>query len=396
MNRRTFLALAGAAAAGAVTPAPWLRATLAAAPPLDRTSQWQPNQKQFLAVEWRYIAGRITDEVSDYGFIVALSDTKYPIGSRTQELLVERQDFSGDKAFATRPYTGSLTYDFPSATYSFQDSQGQASATWQWDDAAQVYHLTVASPELSLQNIVLRPQGDLIPEGGTGSIAIAPIQGIPLGSDYYADWVAIEVSGGATGVARIDMQGLYLASARGSLGVSPAAPASNDYDHHWFAIAGQLDGAPAWISAWRIEAQDGPRWDVTIARGAKTGLNWQVDSTTELSGAAFPLTVWPLEWQPLPSSAAAAKIGQRTGKAWHLSAGISQPGDLIDLEIAVPPGQFASSARLGLIQGLDWVEEGVGTFAAGTVQGKPLGSVALAVAETTAEFAIQQLPLVQR
>jgi hypothetical protein len=86
----------------------------------------------------------------------------------------------------------------------------------------------------------------------------------------------------------------------------------------------------------------------------------------------------------------------RTGSAWRLSAGIIAPGDLIDLEIAVPPGQFAVSARLGLIQGLDWVEEGVGTFATGTVQGKTISGVTLAVAETTAEFAIQQLPLVQR
>ncbi len=158
MNRRTFLTLAGTAAAGAITGAPWTRAAIAAAIPIDRTSKWKPNDHPFLAVEWRYVAGRIADDDDDYGFIVALSDTKFPINSRTQELLVERQDFSGDKAFATRAYTGTLTYD--SATYSFQDAQSQASASWQWDDGAQVYRLSVSSPELSLQNVVLRPQGD--------------------------------------------------------------------------------------------------------------------------------------------------------------------------------------------------------------------------------------------
>jgi hypothetical protein len=390
MNRRAFLTLAGAAAAGAVTGAPWTRATLGAAP-IDRTSKWSPNPNPLLAIEWRYVAGRIADDVSDYGFIVALSDVKFP--SHTQDLLVERQDFSGAKTFVTRSYTGTLAYDSTSATYSFQDSQSQASATWQWDDGAQVYRLNVSSPDLSLQNIVLRPQGDLIAEGGDGTIAIAPILGIPIGSDYYADWAAVEVGGVAKGFARIDLQGLYLASAARN-GRNLAAQASADYDHHWFAVAGQIDGAPVWISAWRIEAQDGPRWDVTIARGA--GPSWQVASKTEVDGASFPLSVWPLAWQPLPSSAAAAKSGQRTGSAWRLSAGMSQPGDLIDLEIAAPSGQFASSARLGLIQGIDWMEEAVGTFAAGTVQGKPLGGVTLAVAETTAEFALQQLPLVQR
>src|SRR3982750_808572 len=108
MNRRTFLALAGAPAATAVAGAPKIHATLAAAP-IDRTSKWQPNSKQLLAVEWRYVAGRIADDTSDFGFIVALSDTKYP--SKAQELLVERQNFSGDQAFATRPYHGTLTYD---------------------------------------------------------------------------------------------------------------------------------------------------------------------------------------------------------------------------------------------------------------------------------------------
>jgi hypothetical protein len=386
LNRRTFLTLAGSAAAGAVTGARWAHITLAAS--IDRTSKWSPNPNPLLAVEWRYVAGRIAAGNSDFGFIVALSDMKVP--SRTQELLVERQDFTGDQAFATKPYPGVLAYN--GGTYSFQALQGQVSASWQWDAAAQVYRLSVASPELSLQDVVLRPQGDMIPEGGTGTITIAPILGLPIGSDYYADWAAVEVGGVAQGFARVDIQGLYLAAARGNRDL--AAPASGDYDHHWFAVAGQLEGAPVWISAWRMEAQDGPRWDVTIARG--TGPTWQVVSTTEQSVAAFPLQVWPVDWQALPSTAAAAKIGQRTGTSWRLSAGISQPGDLIDLEIAVPPDQFAASARLGLIQELDWVEEGVGMSASGTVQRKPLGGVTLAVAETTAEFAIQQLPMVLR
>jgi hypothetical protein len=387
MNRRTFLTLASSLAAGSVVST--MLPGWAVAAPIDRTSRWQPDLNPTLAVEWRYIAGRVVDGESDFGFIAALSDAKYP--TRTQELLVERQDFAGARTFVTRPYSGALTYDSASATYSFLDTQSQASASWQWDSAAQVYRLSISSPELSLQDVVLRPQGDLIPEGGDGTITIAPILGLPIGSDYYADWAAVEVGGLARGVARIDLQGLYLASAQAAWPTAPAQ-ASADYDHHWFAIAGQLDGAPAWVSAWRIEGQDGPRWDVTIARGS--GPTWQVASTTEQSGAAFPLRIWPVDWQPLPASAGLASAAQRAGSAWRLSAGVSQPGDLLDLEVAVPPGQFANSARLGLIQGLEWVEEAVGTSAVGSVLGKPLGGVVLAVAETTAEFYLQQLPLI--
>lgn len=388
MNRRAFLSFAAKLAGSAAVPLAWpVQATAA---PIDRVSKWQPDLRPALAVEWRYIAGRIADGDSDFGFVATLSDAKYP--THTQELLVERQDFTGAREFVTRPYSGALTYDSASATYSFAETQGQASASWQWDAAAQVYRLSIASPELSLQNVVLRPQGDLIPEGGDGTIAIAPILGLPIGSDYHADWAAVEVGGVARGAARIDIQGLYLASAQAAARLGTAAEASPDYDHHWFAVAGQLDGAPVWVSAWRIEAPDGPRWDVTVARGA--GPTWQVASTTEQSGAAFPLRLWPLEWQALPASAGPASAAQRTGSAWRLSAGVSQPGDLLDLEIAVLPGQFANTARLGLIQGLDWVEEAVGTSATGSLLGRPLAGVTLAVAETTAEFYLQRLPLV--
>jgi hypothetical protein len=390
MKRRTFLSLSGSAGLGLAAAALLPRARAAA--PIDRKSKWAPNATD--VVQWRYLAGRITESSGDFGFVISLTDLKLP--TQTQELLVERQDFGG-QAFATNSYTGALTYNSGSATYSFQDAQSQASASWQWDDTNQVYHLSVASPELNLQNLVLRPQGDLIPETGDGTIAVAPILGVPLGSDYYADWVAVEIGGVAKGVARLDMQGLYPSSAARRLH-GLAAPAAPDYDHHWFAIAGETVGTPVstpvWISAWRIEAAPSPLWDVTIAQGS--GAAWQVGWTTEASAVAEPLEVWPLAWQPLPATAGPGSSGLRTGRTWRLSAGVSQPGDLIALEVAVPAGQFANSVRLGAVQGLTWVEEAVGVVASGTGLGKPLSNVRLVVAETTAEFYLQQLPLAQR
>jgi hypothetical protein len=399
MNRRTFLAWAAVVAVWASTGIPQLRLNAAAAP-IDRKTAWAPNPRPLLLTEWRYVAGRIAGAGSDYGFVVSLSDTRLP--QQTYDLLVERQDFMGSKSFAAKSYTGTRAYNSATGTYTFQAAQSQVSATWQWDDAARIYRLTVTSPELSLLNVALRPrdpQGSLIPEGGDGAIGVGEVMGVQLGSDYYADWTQIEIGGAAKGFARLDMQGLYpattytspLCSLRFGVLTRPAQ-AGADYDHHWFAIAGQSDGQPVWISAWRIETQNGPLWDVTIARGS--GGTWTVSSTTEESAGAVPLEVQPTDGQPLPAPDGPA---QGTGMAWHLTAGASAPGDLIDLRVAVPPGQFATSARLG--EGLSWIEEGVGsTTASGTVLGKPLNGVVLVVAETTFEFGLrlQYLPLVRR
>jgi hypothetical protein len=360
---------------------------------IDRTSKWQPNKRSMLAAEWRYLAGRIVDGVQDYGVIVSLTDVKFP--TPAQELLVERQDLIGGMAPVSKAYTGSLTYDNSSATYTFQANQGQASATWQLDAAAQVYRLNVATPELSLTNVVLRPQGDLIPEGGDGVIGVGQMLGFQIGSDYYADWARIEIGGQPRGVARIDMQGLYPlrpgAAAPGRMRDGPAQ-ASVDYDHRWFAVAGQAGGQPVYISAWRIEAASGPFWDVTIARIATAG--WTAASTTEQSTVVEPLAVRELTWQPLPASAGLGAM--QAGASWRITAGVQQPGDLIDLEIAVPPGQFASSARFGALGGLSWMEEAVGAQASGTVQGQPLSNVTLVMAESTAEFDVEYLPLARR
>ena len=363
---------------------------------IDRTSKWKPSAHSLLATEWRYVAGRITDPDAniDYGFVVALTDINVPLP--TQELLVERQDLRGGVAFFTNSYTGTLDYDTTSATYTFQAALSPVSVVWQWDDPAHLYWLTITSPELTLVNIVLRPQGNLIPEGGDGTIGVGQVNGVQVGSDYYADWAVVEIADVPKGFARIDMQGLYLApTTLGVAGTSVApAQAQADYDHHWFAIAGQLAGQPVWISAWRIEGANGPLWDVTIARAS--GVDWQIASTTEQSAAVAPLVVYPLAYQPLPASAGPASGAARAGTRWRLSAGLATPTDLIDLEIAVPPGQFPDGARFGLAAGLPWVEEAVGVTASGTVGGQALNNVTLAVAESTAEFYVENLPLVRR
>jgi hypothetical protein len=387
MNRRTFLTLARSIAVGAAVPIAW-PSSLGAAP-IDRTSKWQPNPTD--VVQWRYAAGRITDSGEDYGFIVSISETKVP--PQSQELLVERQDFTGNQAFKATSYPGTYIYNSSSRTYTFQASPGQASATWQWDDGAQVYRLSVSSPELSLSNVVLRPQGDVIPEGGDGIIGVGERLGIQVGSDYHADWAAIEIGGVQKGFARVDMQGLYPVFQAAAI---EPAQTGNDYDHHWFAVAGQSDGKPVWISAWRIETENGPFWDVTIAQGSHgTAHPWSVSSTTEESTAVAPLAVSVLASQPLGSlDPSLSELS--TGQRWRITAGVLQPGDLIDLDIAVPPGQFVTDARLGAAGDLLWIEEAVGVVAAGTVAGKPLTNVTLAVAETTAEFYLRYMPLVQR
>jgi hypothetical protein len=390
MKRRTFLTIiAGALAWGAARKLPLPHA---AAQTIDRADKWKRSTDPSLGVEWRYVAGRVVGDAEDFGFVVAVIDVRI---ESNYELLVERQDFGGDRTFVTKSYTGTLAYDSASATYTFRDDQNQLLTTWQWDEAAQVYRLSVTTPELQLQDMALRPQGTVIPEGGDGVIAISPIAGIQGVSDYYADWTAIEIGGATRGTARLDMQGIRLASGL-ARSAGESSPAATDFvDHHWFAIAGQSDGAPVWISAWRIEMQGGPLWDVTIARGSNTTTTWHVSSFTEESAAVAPLAIEILSWQPIPPIGSATEPGTSTGAAWRLTAGRSQPGDLIDLTVAVPPGQFVATARAYTLVGQATGEEAVGTAAAGTIEGSVLSDVSLVVAETTAEFYLLHLPLIR-
>lgn len=380
MQRRSFLTIAGgllaAWAARALLP---LRPALAV--PFTRAQAWGPNPN--VAFEWRYIAGRITAGADDYGFIVSFSRSALP--GRTPELLVTRQPFGAGGTFVSASYPGTLAYDAPSATYTFQASGTPVGATMRLDSATQAYHLTVSSPELSLADVLLRTQGNLIAEGGDGLIDVGTIQGASVESDYYADWAVVEVSGVARGRARVDMQGLRPQGLPTGVG--------GDYDHHWFAVTGTLatdsGPQPVWVSAWRIVA-GGTFWNVTIALGANP---WNVTSIGEAGSAAQPLTVAEQAWQPVVSISGTPV--RYTGTAWHLAAGALQAGDLLDLTITVPAGQLVGSGRLVGGGVTSFLEEGVGVAAAGTVLGKPLSDVRLVVAESTAEFALQHVPLVR-
>jgi hypothetical protein len=384
VNRRSFLALAGGVIAWSIARSLLPRA-LATPTVINRAAKWAPQPT--LLVDWRYAAGRIVDGGSDYGFVVSLNDIKAP--SSSQQLLVERQSFTGARTFFSATYAGTLAYDGPSLTYTFRDTHNQLLATWQLDQATPVYHLTVTTTELALANVVLRPQGTLIPEGGDGAISVGHASGIALDSDYYADWTVIEIGGIAKGTARVDMQGLRPAAfAASTRNRGSVAQATDDYDHYWFAVAGQCNGEPVWISAWRIDDHGDILWDVTIAQGS--GVTWGVTSYTEQSTVAEPLAISILAWQPLPPGG--SQYGTSMGATFRLTAGLSQPGDLLSLELTVPPGEFTSDARLSAgNQGS--VEEAVGTTATGTVLGEPLSNVSLVVAESTTEFYLQFLPL---
>jgi len=386
MRRRTFLSTTGGVIAMAtiqsLLPQPRARAAT-----LTRAQAWAPNSNVIL--EWRYIAGRITTDPDDYGFIVSISDQRGPLPAK-QELLVQRQNFNGDPP-SSESYGGNLTYAPGTGTYTFQADSSPVSAIFQLDPNTQLYHLTLSSPGLSFTDVVLRPKGNLIPESGDGAISVGTVLGFQVDSDYYADWTEVEIGGQVQGVARVDMQGL-----RPTFQVASApAATSADYDHHWFALAGTLGTEPVWISAWRLETASGPLWDVTIAKGTITTASWVTTFNTEADTMAEPLTVHPLAWQPIPGFAS-ADGPSNTGTSWHLSAGVTEPGDLLDLTLTVPPGQFAKSARIGGNSTTGFLEEAVGISATGTVQKLQLSGVRLVVAETTAEFAIQQLPLVQR
>lgn len=340
---------------------------------MTRMAEWAPNSSDFF--EWRYAAGRVVDGGQDFGFVVSISkDAAQP--DTAQSLLVQRQDFVGGQAFAGKVYEGTWAFDSLTGTYTFTNG-GQELLRWQWDETAQVYRLTVGTAELSLSGLILRPQGGLIPEGGDGDIRVGRLAGVKLASDYHADWTRLEIGGQEKGTARVDMQGLR---------VDGFGSATSDYDHRWFAFAAQLsDGQPAWVSAWLIEDEEGPFWTVTVARGSGGG--WSVSSITEETGPApvAPLQIEVLAWQNLPQAQ------ESMGRRWRLTAGVNQPGDTLNVEVAVPPGQFSDDARLGVGQQASLLEA-VGTEITGTIAGLSIVSADVIVAESTAESYPSFLP----
>ena len=376
MHRRTFFSVAGAALAS-YAGRRWLAARPAQAATWSRAQAWAPNPN--VLFEWRYIAGHITSGTDDYGFIVSISRPA-PLSGRNPELLVMRTDAAG--AFSSTTYPGTLNYDTGTATYTFAGTGGAASAVARYD--GQAYHLSVTSPALTLTDLVLRPRGPIIPEGGDGQIEAGDLLGFSLDSDYYADWTVAEIGGNSVGVARVDMQGLRPKS------MAPVP--SSDYDHHWFALAGTQatpsGPRPVWVSAWRI-VSGGTFWTVTIATGSAPAVSY-----TEASSVSAPLAVAETAWQEVPSITSG--WNRFTGAGWRVTAGAGAPGDLLDLRVAVPPGQFASGGRAFSDDAVPFLEEGVGFSATGTVLGLPLSSVQLVVAETTVEFGHSFLPIARR
>ncbi len=380
ISRRTFLGLSGGAALYYFTRG-WPPTAAAA----DRLAQWEPDTVD--SVEWRYVAGRITDGDEDYGFVVSLSTLRI-LGSLEYQLLVQRKSFNEDSTFAEKVYeNGTLTYDSATATYTFEIGQApntETLATWQWDETEGVYRLTVNTTELTLTDIVLRPQGSLIAEGGDGDIRVGRVNGVLVGSDYHADWTTIEIGDVEKGVARLDMQGLRP--------IFTDTAEDQEYAHHWFAIAATLEsGQKVWVSAWRIEHFDSPFWVVTIASGS--GQSWQIEQAVSEESGVDPLQVEVLAWQPVPF----ATDSRITGSRWRVVAsnGVT---NILDVEIGVPPGQFIEGKPISGIGGPSQMQEAIGTDVSGTILGEPISSVSLVVAESTADVAgtLIFLPLVTK
>lgn len=385
MERRQFLGLMAALAAAPAL-GPIARPALAA----ERLPLWDPAPRatslnDYVALEWRYLAGRITTDSEDFGFVVSLADYNpmeppLPplINWNYYELLVMRQDFTGAGAHVTNTYRvlGTINYNPTTATFNFAIAGSPTvSASWRFDAATQTYALSVNTPELTLDNLLLTPQGTLIPEGGDGSVESGKVvvNNVPLRvvSDYYADWVSISRAGQNIGLGRLDMQTLKpLLDVGGSGG--------STFSHHWFCLACTLaDDTPAWLTAWEIVSGGSTVWGYTLATGS--GAGWRVSSVTnEGFSGVQPLGVQILAWQPVPNTTPA----RRSGRRWRLQHGVTTAADALDLELEVPAGQFIKGARISSLTEIA-MQESAGIQASGTVGGQAIKAVSFAVAEST-------------
>ncbi len=382
-NRRQFLALSGGAALWQLIqghPSEWLATSMSKASN-TRTTQWPPQADW---VQWRYIAGRITDGAEDYGFVVSFVDLNVPTVISEYQLLVQRQNLTGDQIFTEKfynvPRTNHTLYDNGTMTYTFKDETDTTLGTFQWDEGNQQYILVLTLPDGDFDpsfnlTFIFKPNGDLIAEAEDGDIKVGRLNGVLIDSGYYADWVSVEIGGEAKGVARLDMQGVRP-------NFASDVSADSEYAHHWFSIAADLaDNTTVWVSAWRIEALEGPYWTITIAQGEDT--TWQLVRQLHEENSSNPLTVEILDWQSVPNFPE-----QQTGKKWQLTA----PDGSLDLTITVPEGQFINSAPITSISGESQMQEAITLDVTGTILGQTLNTIRFAAAESTAEFYRSHLP----
>lgn len=353
----------------------------------DRLATWKPNQQDIL--EWRYAAGNIKDTNQDFGFIISLSDNRIP-GSQEHTLKVQHHDnLHPELSQTSASYSGQLQYDTGTNTYIFT-RQDQELARWQFDTATDSYNLTVTAPELSLDSLILSPIGPQIAEGGTGQISAGHIDRIELESDYHATWASIvDKDKKPVGISRIDCQGLNPRFDS----TPPPHPdqITPDYDHNWFALAATTFDGPSFLSCWRIkDPAYSDKWGITLARFTPTG--WVSQSFTENDNLAFPLSIEIVSTQSAPAPAPAAELA---GQKWRISAGRNSAGDLIDVEVEVPPGQFLppGSSKTSLAK-TQWVEEATGEKVMGTINGQPVTQTSLLVAESSDERYKSFLPAI--
>jgi hypothetical protein len=396
MRRRQFLGLMAAlAAAGAAAPAV-LRLGYAQA---TRERWWPPQPFNLpqspVVLEWRYLAGRITEGGADYGFVVSVASYNAvpPFQLPRYELLVARQGLSDGADHASRVYVQpNTTPAFDANTYRF-DYQ-EADVTWALGGDG-VYSLSVSSPELSLGSLTLHPVSDLIAEGGDGDLPIAAFGSALVNSDYYNDWVVIKRAGEPIGYGRLDIQTL-----RPTIFTPPTG-----FSHHWFAVAGRrADGEEVWLSAYELISEQ-TFWYYTLGRRAPGG-EWRVESLSYASpGVAHPLTVEIRAWQPqLRQDGTPTDPPKRTGVRWRVRLGRAAPGDVLDLDLPVLPGQFLQGARISGVIVAEAMQEAVGTTLDGSVGGAALAEVYFTLAESTysepqpadEESYSAHLPLVQR
>jgi hypothetical protein len=377
MHRRTFLGLAGALATAGLAGFPARPAGAQA----DRALWWSPKPLELqrpVVLEWRYLAGRLSLDGAEIGIVVSVAsynEVRNPLTGQVlqqprYELLVARQEFASG-AHVSRVYSRpNTTPSYAAGVYSF--AAGGAAATWGLA-ADGTYSLSVSSPELSLGGLTLRPLTPLVPEGGDGETTVAKFGPALVNSDYYNDWVAIERGGQLVGYGRLDIQTLR------PTGI--AAPTG--FSHHWFALAARAGADEVLLSAYQLVSEQ-TYWYCTLGRRAPGG-QWSVTPLSwESAGVAHPLAVQILAWQPQRNQDGSVSApARRTGQRWRVTLGRAAPGDVLDLDLPVQPGQFLQGARIqGVIAG-QAMQEAIGTTAAGLVAGVPLSDVRFTVAEST-------------
>lgn len=394
ITRRDFLKLTGAAAGAFALNR--LGLARAEAPgnkqetietSLSRKEHFKPFNRGFL--EWQYLEFQYSNDRGErVGTTISMSEFTDPkTGNKTHQLLTMVHNLETNETIGRTPHDGKLSFDEAASTYRFTDSQNKQLAEFSYDEVGDKYLLKVDtgefnSDEIDAEDLVIRPQGNLIPVSKDGNFTVASFDGGRVVTNYFADHVRIEKQGGdVVGYGRRDSENLELEG---------TPPSRLDIDHTWVHTSGtRADGKRFYVTAWGSKTGGQFKFADVLVLDPTTG-NQESWLQYNEEDAGFEVSFVPSLAEQETPPGQSKKPEYKMAHGGKVSARLGNEM-LFEFDVDGNPGQIIDGKGF-----LSMVEAHGRLVTGGSVLGQTINSGNSAIWETTDERYSAFIPLVQK